>query len=71
MKKLLALVILGMELGLRAYAVDLYVPSHYAKIQLAIDVATSGDRIIVAAETYNEAVYIKNKNITLIDRECL
>ncbi|MEW6620220.1 MAG: right-handed parallel beta-helix repeat-containing protein [bacterium] len=66
MKKLLALVVFGMGfLTQGAMAVDLYVPGSYTTIQLAIDAANPGDRVIVSTGTYNEAVYI-NKNITLI-----
>ena len=41
------------------------VPGNYATIQAAIDAAVSGDLIVVAANTYAEAITIDNKTLTI------
>lgn len=43
---------------------EIYVPTDYATIQYAVDNATSGDTIIVAAGTYAGAIVDKNVTIT-------
>ncbi|HUU65580.1 MAG TPA: hypothetical protein VMW37_05690, partial [Dehalococcoidales bacterium] len=43
-----------------AKAADLNVPAGYATIQAAIDAAASGDKVHVAAGTYNEDIILKN-----------
>src|SRR5437879_5657050 len=47
-------------------AVVLHVPADYPTIQGAIDAATSGDQIRIAAGTYTEQVVIARKNLKLI-----
>ncbi|MEW6609191.1 MAG: hypothetical protein AB1414_17400 [bacterium] len=67
MKKIIGLVVVGMVfLTQEARAADLYVPGDYTTIQAAINAAGSGERIIVSAGTYNEAIYI-NKNLTWLE----
>ncbi|MEW6482684.1 MAG: right-handed parallel beta-helix repeat-containing protein [bacterium] len=65
-QKILSLVVLGLIWGQEAKSADLYVPSQYGTIHSAIDAATTGDTIYVHPGTYNEALYIGNKNITLM-----
>ncbi|MEW6104213.1 MAG: hypothetical protein AB1630_10470 [bacterium] len=55
------LVVLGMVLGVRVYAADIYVPGSYTTIQAAIDAATNGDRILVSDGTYTGT---GNKNLS-------
>lgn len=40
-----------------------YVPSQYATIQAAINAAVAGDRIVVAAGTFNQAFALNGKNV--------
>ena len=47
-------------------AVVLHVPADYPTIQGAVDAATSGDQIRIAAGTYTEQVVIASKNLKLI-----
>lgn len=61
----LACAALGLLLVPTALAADLYVPSQYPTIQAAINAATDGDTIHVAAGTYNESVTI-SKSVRLL-----
>ncbi len=66
MKKILGcLAVLGLVLGARAEAADLYVPGSYTTIQAAVNAANKGDTITVSAWTYTEIVTI-NKGIFLV-----
>jgi len=49
----------------RASPAELHVPSEYSTIQAAINAASPGDTIIVAAGTYSEAYVTITKSITL------
>ncbi|MEW6619698.1 MAG: hypothetical protein AB1422_10260 [bacterium] len=68
MKKILALVVLGLIWGYEANAADLYVPSQYSTIQSAVNTVNPGDTVYVVAGSYNEVVYI-DKSIAMVDRE--
>jgi parallel beta-helix repeat protein len=50
---------------LGALGATINVPTDYATIQAAIDAAVTGDLIIVAAGTYDEAITIDNKVLTI------
>lgn len=62
---IVALAALGLLWVPTALAADLYVPSQYPTIQAAINAATDGDTIHVAAGTYNESVTI-SKSVRLL-----
>jgi len=51
---------------LQATAAVLQVPSQYPNIQAAVDAATFGDEIRIAAGTYTEQVMITSKDLSLI-----
>jgi hypothetical protein len=46
-------------------ATTIHVPADYATIQLAVDAATDGDTVSVAAGTYTEQVQVSGKSITI------
>lgn len=48
-----------------ALGADLLVPSQFATIQAAINAAAPGDRILIAPGTYNEALNLAGKPLTL------
>ena len=48
-----------------AFSATLQVPEQYATIQAAIDVVSSGDRIVVAPGTYAENINFSGKNLVL------
>ena len=52
-----------------ASAETLHVPEAYKTIQAAIDAASDGDRVVVAAGTYREAIDFKGKSITVASAE--
>jgi hypothetical protein len=59
----------GLVLGwasLQAAAAVVRVPAQYATIQAAVNEATSGDEIRIAAGTYTEQVLITSKNLKLV-----
>ncbi|HNX38814.1 MAG TPA: right-handed parallel beta-helix repeat-containing protein, partial [Candidatus Cloacimonadota bacterium] len=66
-KKTCLLVFLTLMLGMfsAAWAATINVPGNHATIQAAIDAASDGDEIQIAAGTYNEHVII-NKAISLL-----
>ena len=62
---LLVALLLGAALAPPALAADLYVPSEHATIQAAVNAASSGDTIHIAAGNYSEQILIAYKNLTL------
>lgn len=42
-----------------------HVPQEYASIQTAIDIAQNGDTVLVQPGTYNEHLFLTNKNLTI------
>jgi parallel beta-helix repeat protein len=66
--RILACLLMGamMLLAPQARAIDLYVPTGYATIQAAIDVANPGDVIHVDTGTYTEQLWITDDNLTII-----
>ncbi|MEW6104276.1 MAG: right-handed parallel beta-helix repeat-containing protein, partial [bacterium] len=78
-----SLVVLGVVLGVRVYATDLYVPGSYTTIQAAINAATTGDTVWIDPGTYTgpgnknldfsgKAIYVRAKagaENTVIDCE--
>jgi hypothetical protein len=62
-------VLSGLVLGwtsLQAVGAVLRVPTQYQTIEAAVDAATSGDEIHIAAGTYTEQVMITSKNLKLV-----
>jgi parallel beta-helix repeat protein len=62
---LVLVLLLAVGAGGAAFANTIYVPSQYATIQGAINVATNGDVVVVAAGTYKENITISGKAITV------
>ena len=50
-------------------ATQLKVPSQYSTIQLAIDAASAGDTVFVAAGNYTENITFKGKNIVVLGED--
>ena len=61
----LANVLLGLAVVGPALAADLNVPADYPTIQAAVDAASNGDAIHIAAGVYAGQVLISNKSLTL------
>ena len=64
-RSLIASLVVGLVSTLSSAATDLAVPTQYATIQAAVDAASSGDIIRIAAGVYLEQVVIVSKNLTL------
>jgi hypothetical protein len=61
----LACVCAGLTVAISATAADRRVPEDHATIQAAVDAATNGDTIHIAAGVYAGQVLISNKSLTL------
>ncbi|MEM7227879.1 MAG: hypothetical protein AAF432_03605 [Planctomycetota bacterium] len=48
-----------------AFAADRHVPSSYPTIQAAINASNAGDHVVIAPGTYNEAIVLNGKAITV------
>jgi len=65
-RSLIASLLVGLASTLPAAAAVLHVPSQFTHIQAAVDAASSGDTIRIAAGVYQEQVLIVSKNLTLV-----
>jgi len=57
MKTFVSLLCIVLCLSITAYATVIHVPGDYATIQLGLNAASTGDTVLVAAETYTENIF--------------